>query len=99
MVLIFLSMTLLNMRISKCPSTDEWIKKWYIHKNRILLDHQKNKVVPSIAIWIQLESLINFKILLGIYCLLGLISDLHYTMYSNYMFSNFKSISHNLYTY
>ena len=51
---------------SKCPSTDEWIRKiWYIHThthththNGILLSHKKNEILPSAATWVDLEGII-----------------------------------------
>ena len=27
----------------KCPSTDEWIKMWYVYSNGILLSHKKER--------------------------------------------------------
>ena len=29
---------------SRCPSTDEWIKKLYIYTNRILLSYKKEHI-------------------------------------------------------
>ena len=38
----------------KCPSTDEWIKKmWYIYSAI-----KKTKVMPFVATWMELETLI-----------------------------------------
>ena len=43
----------------KCPSTEEWIKMWYIHA----MDYysaikKKDKIMPFSAIWIDLEIII-----------------------------------------
>ena len=41
----------------KCPSTEEWIKMWYIY----IMDsaiHKKNEVMPFAATWVDLESVI-----------------------------------------
>ena len=47
----------------KCPSADEWIKKrLYIIHNGILLSHKKNKIMPFVAIWVELETLILSEI-------------------------------------
>ena len=42
----------------KCPLTDDWIRKmWYIHSG-ILLSHKKNNMMPFVATWMELETLI-----------------------------------------
>uniref|UniRef100_A0A8D0P8A4 DUF1725 domain-containing protein n=1 Tax=Sus scrofa TaxID=9823 RepID=A0A8D0P8A4_PIG len=41
----------------KCPSTDEWIKKMYIHTMEYYSAIKKNKTVPSAATWMELETL------------------------------------------
>ena len=46
----------------KCPLTEEWIKKmWYIYTmeyNGILLSHKKNDIMPFVATWMDLETVI-----------------------------------------
>ena len=43
----------------KCPSTEEWIKKmWYIYTMEYYSARKKNKIMPSAAIWMELETLI-----------------------------------------
>ena len=44
---------------SKCPSTDEWIKKmWYIYTMEYYSTIKKDKIMPFTATWMQLEILI-----------------------------------------
>ena len=43
----------------KCPSTDDWIRKmWYIYTMEYHLAVKKNKIMPSAATWMELETLI-----------------------------------------
>ena len=42
----------------KCPMTDEWIKKMYIYTMEYNPAIQKNKIMPFLATWMQLEVLI-----------------------------------------
>ena len=42
----------------KCPSTDEWIKMWYIHTMGYYSAIKKNKIMPFAAKWMQLEIII-----------------------------------------
>ena len=43
----------------KCPSTDEWIKKmWYIYTTEHYSAIKKNKIMPSAATGMELETLI-----------------------------------------
>ena len=42
----------------KCPSTDEMIKKmWYIHTMETYSAIKKNKILPSVATWMDLEGI------------------------------------------
>ena len=52
-------------RWSKCPTTDEWIKKmWYIYTMVYHSAIKKNKIMPLAAAWMELEILIlNFVLL------------------------------------
>ena len=44
---------------SKCPSSDDWIRKmWYIHTMQYCSDIKKNKIMPFAATRMKLETLI-----------------------------------------
>ena len=48
---------------SKCPSTDEWIKKmWCIYTMEYYSVIEKSETMPFAAKWMQLESLILRKV-------------------------------------
>ena len=41
----------------KCPSTDEWIKKmWYIYTVEYYSAIKKDKIIPFVTTWIELET-------------------------------------------
>ena len=47
----------------KCPETEEWLKKmWYIYTMEYYSATKKNKMMPSAATWMQLETLILSKV-------------------------------------
>ena len=46
-------------RQSKCPSTEEWIKKmWFTHIIEYYSAIKKNEIMPFAATWMELETLI-----------------------------------------
>ena len=47
----------------KCPSTDEWIKKlWFIYTMEDYVAMRKNGIWPSVATWMELESVMLSEI-------------------------------------
>ena len=43
----------------KCPSTDDWIRKmWYIYTMECYSAIKKIDIIPFIATWVELETLI-----------------------------------------
>ena len=44
---------------SRCPLTEEWIRKmWYIYTTEYQLTTEKNKIMPLAVTWVDLESVI-----------------------------------------
>ena len=47
----------------KCPSTDEWVKKmWFMHTMEYYLAMRKNEIWPSVATWMELETVMLSEI-------------------------------------
>ena len=40
-----------------CPSTDKWIKMWFIYTMGYYLAMRKNEIVPFAAMWMELEGI------------------------------------------
>ena len=48
---------------SKCPSTDEWIKKMcYINTIELLFSHEKKEILPFVTTWMVLEGITRSEI-------------------------------------
>ena len=46
----------------KCPSMDEWIKKWYIHTMKYYSAIKKNEILSIATTWIELEGIMLSEI-------------------------------------
>ena len=46
----------------KYPSTEEWIKMWYIYTMEYYLAIKKNEIMPFAAAWMDLEIIILSKV-------------------------------------
>ena len=47
----------------KCPSTEEWIKMWYIYKMEYYSVKNKNEIESFVERWMGLESIIQSKVI------------------------------------
>ena len=46
----------------KCPSTDEWIKMWYVYTVVYYSDIKKDEIMPSAATWLDLKIIIPSEV-------------------------------------
>ena len=46
----------------KCPSMDEWIKKWYIYTMEYYSAIKKNEILPFATTWMELEDIMLSEI-------------------------------------
>ena len=46
----------------KCPSTDEWIKMWYIYTTDYYSAIKRNEIGSFVEMWMDLESVIQSEI-------------------------------------
>ena len=58
MFIAVLSIIAKTWKPPKCPSTEEWIKKWYIHTVDYYSAIKMNEIVLLAATWMNLESVI-----------------------------------------
>ena len=54
--------TAMTWKQPKCPSTEEWIKMWYIYTMKYYSAIKKNEIMPCAATWMDLEIIIVSKI-------------------------------------
>ena len=48
---------------TKCPTTDEWIKKmWYIYTTKYYSAIKRNEIGSFVEMWMDLESVIQSKV-------------------------------------
>ena len=46
----------------RCPSTDEWIKKWYVYAMKYYEAFKRNKILPFAMMWMELKGIILSEI-------------------------------------
>ena len=46
----------------KCPSTDDWLKMWYMYTMEYYSAIRKNEIMPFAATWMDLEIIILSKV-------------------------------------
>jgi hypothetical protein len=60
---MFLAPLLRISRLSRCPTTNEWIKKiWYLYTMEFYLATTKNEILSFTSKWMELENIILSKI-------------------------------------
>ena len=64
MFIAVLSTIAKSWKESKCPSTDEWIKKmWFMYIMVYYLAVRKNEIMPFAAMWMELEGIMLSEII------------------------------------
>ena len=54
-----------SWKLSKCPSTDEWIKKkWYIYTMEYYSAIKRNEIRSFVEMWMDLETVIQSKLVM-----------------------------------
>ena len=51
-----------NWKQPKCPSVDEWIKKWYIYTMEYYSAIRKKQILPVATTWMELEGVMLSEI-------------------------------------
>ncbi|KAF0876749.1 LORF2 protein, partial [Crocuta crocuta] len=46
----------------KCPSTDEWIKMWFIYTMEYYMAMRKSEIWPFVAMWMELKGVMLSEI-------------------------------------
>ena len=46
----------------KCPSVDEWIKKWYIYTTEYFSAIRRKQILPFATTWMELEGIMLSEI-------------------------------------
>ena len=46
----------------KCPSTEEWIKMWYIYTMEYYSAIRRNEIVPFAETWMDVETVIQSEV-------------------------------------
>ncbi|KAF0872727.1 LORF2 protein, partial [Crocuta crocuta] len=62
MFIAALSTTAKTWKEPKCPSTDEWIKMWYIYTMEYYMAMRRNEIWPFVATWMELEGVMLSQI-------------------------------------
>ena len=46
----------------KCPSTDKWIKMWYVYTMEYYSAIKRNEIGPFVETWVDLETVIQSEV-------------------------------------